>query len=39
MRSFAVIMFAAVLTLSAFAHQADTSSNRALPQLSTRLAR
>jgi hypothetical protein len=39
MRSFAVIIFAAVLTLSAFAHQANTSSHRPLPQLSARLSR
>jgi hypothetical protein len=38
MRSFAIIVFAAVLTLSAVAHQADTS-DRPLPQLSARLSR
>jgi hypothetical protein len=39
MRSFAIIIFAAVLTLSALAHQADGSTDRALPQLSARLSR
>jgi len=38
-RSFAVIIFAAVLTLAAFAHQTDASSDRASPQLSARLSR
>ena len=37
MRSFAVIVFAAVLTLSAFAQQADSSN--APPQLQLRPAR